>query len=70
MALYTVYNLGQTYEKFGEFGTFFEEMWAVLKLHRETFRISDIPSFVGFQKRPPSAVMGERAHFQTIQVVL
>ena len=70
LALCTVYNLGQTYEKFGEFGTIFEEVWTVLKLQRETFRISDIPSFVGFQKRPPSAGMRERAYFQTIQVML
>ena len=54
----------------GEFGTVFEEAWTLLKLQRETFRISDIPSLVGFQKRPPSAGMEERALFQTIQVML
>jgi len=70
LALCTGYNLGQTYEEFGEFGTVFEEAWTLLKLQRETFRISDIPSLVGFQKRPPSAGMEDRALFQTIQVML
>lgn len=70
LALYIVYNLGQTYEQLGEFGIIFGEVWIVLKLQRESFRISDIPSFVGFQKRPPSAGMEERAYFQTIQVML
>lgn len=44
-------------------------LWGVvlkLQRERETFKISDIPYFVGSQKRPPSAGIGEKAHFQTI----
>lgn len=52
-----------------------QHLWGVvLKLQRdrerETFKISDIPSFVGSQKRPPSAGTGEKVHFQTISVML